>query len=1010
MFLGRFDDAMLSKSFLVSGVIGLLMTSLYSKLQSLIPFSKLATATLITITIFTGLLRFGFEFYNEDWLIFLVFIMMGPLNILSIITFWGLAGRLFSLRQGKRLFGLIYSGQLMGIILISFAVPIILRWIDGVENLLVISAFSVLAGVFIQFMVGSSFKEKLKHEEKKNKEHESEKKLSILKLFKDKYVFMMAVFVTLSMITAFFIFYSFLSVTKAQYAESVELAGFLGLFIASANIFSFLIRTFVYSKLVKNYGLKVTLVVIPFLIGIFTAGAIILGTFFGYDPSSTSFIFFFIVIALSRLFSLTLKDSVQIPTFEIMYQSLDSKIRFRIQAAIDGIVNEFAAVFSGLILMLLSYISLEIIHYSLILFVLVIFWTFVALRLYREYKVSLRRSLENSGKQSNNEDSNKDILASVELSLQSKEQEEVIFALKMLELVSPTSYESTLIKMLDSNIEGVRLYVLKKIRQEKVLSAITKLKSLVNNESNTDIKREMTFILQEFEKHLKDSFLADELSALVSSPEPDDRRIAARIVGVREANNNIQYLIVLLRDIISKVRLDAIKTASRLQKPELVLMLLDNLLSPKYSIHAANALVSVGEKAVDLLEQTFYKSGIESIYQVRIINVLGKIGGDKAIKYLLNKLNHHNRYVVIATLKALEKNSYKPDEATSHELIQLLETNIRIAGWNLSALDSIHDSECNTYLKEAIETELKDSYDVVYLILGTIYEKQTIKYIRETIESETSEGVSYAIELLDLFLAEELKPVLFPLFEEISIGEKVKKLQDHFPLPKHSWEELLEALINRDSNYISRWTRACALFSLSEVEDLKIENYIVAHLFNTDKLFKELSYWIIFTKDRIAYKQYSERLDITEKVYLDRVMEQMKKDKNVLLINKILYLKNMNEFNNIRGDLLTNLAENLELVHFDENQELMDSEDYRNSALYLILSGGAVAYSDDIKVCEFTSNSIVDDFFINKTDHYKITATSKTVAFKLNKSDRDQIIYENQQMAERFLDIAKIYN
>ena len=136
----------------------------------------------------------------------------------------------------------------------------------------------------------------------------------------------------------------------------------------------------------------------------------------------------------------------------------------------------------------------------------------------------------------------------------------------------------------------------------------------------------------------------------------------------------------------------------------------------------------------------------------------------------------------------------------------------------------------------------------------------------------------------------------------------------------------------------------------------------------------------------------------------------MKKDKNVLLINKILYLKNMNEFNNIRGDLLTNLAENLELVHFDENQELMDSEDYRNSALYLILSGGAVAYSDDIKVCEFTSNSIVDDFFINKTDHYKITATSKTVAFKLNKSDRDQIIYENQQMAERFLDIAKIYN
>ena len=46
--------------------------------------------------------------------------MMGPLNIIGLVGFWGTASRIFTLRQGKRLFGIIDGGQVIGIIIASY--------------------------------------------------------------------------------------------------------------------------------------------------------------------------------------------------------------------------------------------------------------------------------------------------------------------------------------------------------------------------------------------------------------------------------------------------------------------------------------------------------------------------------------------------------------------------------------------------------------------------------------------------------------------------------------------------------------------------------------------------------------------------------------------------------------------------------------------------------------------------------------------------------------------------
>ena len=173
------------------------------------------------------------------------------------------------------------------------------------------------------------------------------------------------------------------------------MARFLGLFTGSMMIFTLLIKILAFSYLIRNYGLKTCLAITPVIVGGFTVIAVIIGTSMGFTPASGGFILFFMLLALSRLFSKSLKDSIESPSFKVIYQTVDEKIRYEVQSGIDGTINEIAALSSGLLLAGLGALSfVKLIHFSWVLTVLIGIWILVALRLYLEYRNSIRKSLE----------------------------------------------------------------------------------------------------------------------------------------------------------------------------------------------------------------------------------------------------------------------------------------------------------------------------------------------------------------------------------------------------------------------------------------------------------------------------------------------------------------------------------------------------------------------------------------------------------------------------------------
>ncbi|MFP4489373.1 MAG: hypothetical protein ACLFN1_08730, partial [Bacteroidales bacterium] len=295
IFLSRFDETDMARAYIISGLAGSGLTYLYSIFQSKLRFSAFSILNLFFIFLVTVCLWLLIRTSPEAWVVYAIFVMLGPLFILAMLSYWGTAGRLFTLRQGRRFFGIIDAGLIAGMIISSFSIPALLSFSIQTHDILLISAVSILASLLVQLAINRRHKEML------SVRRQQEQSRAGLKVFRENsYIRAMGIFIALSVLVVFFVQYSFMAVTKIRYPEESEMARFLGFFEGTMMVFTLLIKTFIFSYLVKNQGLKVTLAISPVILGLFTVIAVITGTTRGFVAGSSGFMIFFLVLAISR--------------------------------------------------------------------------------------------------------------------------------------------------------------------------------------------------------------------------------------------------------------------------------------------------------------------------------------------------------------------------------------------------------------------------------------------------------------------------------------------------------------------------------------------------------------------------------------------------------------------------------------------------------------------------------------------------------------------------------------
>jgi hypothetical protein len=119
----------------------------------------------------------------------------------------------------------------------------------------------------------------------------------------------------------------------------------------------------------------------------------------GFDKqeSPAGFVFFFLFVAISRMFNWTLRDSLENPVFKLFFIPLDNRIRFNVQSKVEGLVNEVARFVTGLLIFGFAFLPFfKIIHISVLILILVGIYFVVVSRMYTGYRSQIKAKLESS--------------------------------------------------------------------------------------------------------------------------------------------------------------------------------------------------------------------------------------------------------------------------------------------------------------------------------------------------------------------------------------------------------------------------------------------------------------------------------------------------------------------------------------------------------------------------------------------------------------------------------------
>jgi hypothetical protein len=1010
LFLNRLGDQ-LNKAFLAAGALGIISTALFSYFQNWIKFTTLALASVLLIFAFTFAAYILLHYTDPVWhnqYIFAMYCMSGPMTAVLLLSFWGIFGRLFNFRQSKRIIGWIDTGQLIAAIAATLIIiPFTSSLVKDTTNYLLLCCVSIFIVYILLIAISSSFS--LAKNDPAEFGPLVRKATSLNKLFTDRYILSLSFFLLISMVTLMFTQYAFQELVREQYPNERELTTFNSFFTGAVYGLSLILQTFINNRIISNYGLRISLFILPLVVGLFALGALVVGSFLGFsrDVSASGFIYFFLFVALSRLFNWTLRDSLENPVFKLFFIPLDNRYKFNLQSKVEGLVNETARFIAGVLIFSFAFIpQFKIFHLSILTLVLVGAYFLLINNLYYGYRHKIREKLENTNEdeqQDKLEKGFKQITLRLEQMLALPNPEKAVFSFKLLEKINAANISHWVNQLMKNEDEVTRHFAQERMNELKGLSVsdqyvirmdVDRVRGEVKNLMS---KTELQYLLESGGDVTK-----GRIQKLTKSANPNDRHYATELLLHTSKEEGVSFLMELLNDSEPKVRNTAIKTAVKRYNQEVINALIENLGNPMYSNQAGNALVLIGQECLSALELSFYRSGQNTQMMTKILQAIGRIGGQRAKEQLWNKIDYPNKIVVSQVLLSLGECGFKAGPLQATRIRYAIEADVADIRWNLSAIQEIGDDGFNEQVKTCLRWEVQNDIEHIYMLLAMLYDTRSIQLVKENIDSGTADSITYAVELLDVFLSDQLKQRVIPVLDDLTDTERINRLDDFYPRVKLDSKLVLKFIINRDFTQSNRWTKGCVIFQIGmqRIEDFKLD--LIAQLFNPDPFIKEVSAWALYQINPSEYHKNVRRLGDYQRRELDDLIVHSRK---MTQFEKVLFFQKVGVFEDIPGIILSYLSDISQEIRMQTDDTLILDEK-SNSYFYVLVAGTIDFYQRGQRVSQFSQGQFIGEMlglpnFVNTNI---LIAQSDSVILKLNKEQFYELLSDNVQLADKIIE------
>lgn len=768
-FLEMLNAELLPFAYLSTAILIGFVVSLNTKLLHAVKRNVYISSNLIFFVV--NLILFWLLFQKEwNWLSLIYWVWCDIFTITTVTQFWILVNDIYHPRQAKRLIGFLVSGGLLGGIAGSLLARFLAQEL-GTTDLLLICPFLLLICIPIVFVLHRHAQEPVDGK-KRGAASKEESKTGYLESFgiirKSRYLLILSAIMMLAIIITTMVDFQFNSVVERTFVEQDERTAFLGAFFTGLLVFSYLIHVFLTNRILKNFGMRLALSVAPlFLLTVSLSVFILPAVFLLYWAIA--------IKGGDKSLAHSLNQSVR----ELLYIPIAPEIKYKAKVFIDMFVNKFAKGIAATFLLICIFIfKLSLEYIGLIIIGFCFLWIFLNRQITREYVGNVKKNLKIKW-----QDADKFITDAVDIdmtklvfdTLQSKDRSSVLYAMNLFDLFKREKMSPELRTIITHKSDQV---------QACAMDSLLELDGELLLPSDDDVLDEedlSTQIQEIMSQDVYEQVLKEQIDKVVDEEGEKgevSRMEAAKVLGMMEPSSPVtSELTKLLKDRSPDVLRYAIESAGRLKKREFLPHLINHLSTPRVESVSGKALVAYGSRITGILKDYLSDPDINTSARKAIPDILEQVGTQRAADLLAPELKKKDNEVEAEIIEALYKMRTKYPEIQFPQkpvLEKTIET-IRKCYFILLEMHDLMADRRKEHLVSDMERNLARSLKHIFELLSLIYSPDDIIKAYQNICTGTKKSIDYSIELLDNILLREVKEVLFPLIDDISFEDRVRK-------------------------------------------------------------------------------------------------------------------------------------------------------------------------------------------------------------------------------------------
>jgi len=818
---------------LASGfVIGLLMhgyTTAAGRLQRRHVIPATQVAIIVLLVVFSVLLR-----TRAEWVTVAFYLFGQILGVLLISQFWTLANDLYDARQAKRLFGFIGAGASLGGAAGAAIVATIVREV-GSDSLLLVSAATLGGCLAIVVMIGRRLAIGTTPQPVDGAGVSGREAIQLL--LQSRHVRVVALVVACASAGAAIVDQQLNMAAEALKGHEGDagIAEFLAQVIVYTSIVGFVLQVVATSRIHRSFGLAFALVLLPVTLGSMSVLILVTGAF--WAPQA------------ARVLDSTLRYTVDRTSRELLFLPLSEELKYRAKPFTDVTMDRFAKGATAVVILVLIQpwgFGLDWRRLSYASAVVMVLWIVTALAARRQYLNAFRESI---GSRTLEVDSVRvdvgdpaTIEALVE-ELSNPDPTTVLYAIGMLETLDKRNLVSPLLLHHESPLVRARvLRALGAVRSHIALRWRPAVERLVHD-PDVGVRAAALRALAEFShedaalllrRHLADPEPQVVVSAammLAQSGLPDDVDLAERAferltadsrdagaVGRREVAVALAHisaprfrplLVPLIYDHDPRVVEAAIDSARRLGAADgLFLPALISLLGHRVLKTAARAaLVGYGEVTVGALAHALGDRREDLWVRRHVPATLALIPTQTAMDALTRALEDPDRFVRFKSIMAVEHLHRHHRVLTFPAAVierLVLQEALRYYDYLCERHDLSRDGRAQgTLLVRALDEKLERAKDVLYRLLGLLYDSDHVAAARYTIEQGDARSRAAAVEYLDQLLKGAVRKRVLPILEETSEARRLAHAYVALRTRPRELEDTLARVLHEDDPVLS---------------------------------------------------------------------------------------------------------------------------------------------------------------------------------------------------------------